>query len=304
MSININFIPFLTICGAVQVRWSYGVKLLSAADPETTETEIEETTPLLGENAHGRQNSYPHTGEPEDVDVSRLGIHHCTPTFRRHITYYNSFPNSPNLSRTDLSQYEPTSPNDEDQLPGFDHRPEVGIFGKIRKSVLHVLKAIHGFMTVPLWASLASIVVACAPPLQYWLQHSAHPLNGAISSAGNCSIPVTLVVLGAYFYPEAPESENNTPKPPPSMLATNQSTSTLASLGRGLSGKANHVESSNPPRKAAARKGETKTVIVSIMSRMILTPLTLMPLVIFSAKYDFHAVFEEYVFRSLSPILN
>jgi hypothetical protein len=140
-------------------------------------------------------------------------------------------------------------------------------------------------MTVPLWASLASIAVAFIPPLQNWLQNSAQPLSGAISSAGNCSIPLTLVVLGAYFYPEVPESSNNVLNPP--MLTINPSTSTLV--------EELTVESSSSSRKATARKGETMTVIISIMSRMILTPLTLMPLIVFAAKYDFHAVLEEYV---------
>jgi hypothetical protein len=56
---------------------------------------------------------------------------------------------------------------------------------------------------------------------------------------------------------------------------------------KGLFGK-NYDNQSEPPRK-----GETRTVVIAILSRMILTPLLLMPLLVLSAKYDYHAVFEE-----------
>jgi predicted permease len=170
----------------------------------------------------------------------------------------------------------------------------VGLLGRARKSIIRSLRAFNDFMTAPLWASLASIVVAFIPPLQHWLQTSARPLSGALTSAGNCSIPLTLVVLGAYFYPEVPES----PKiglVPPSMLTASPSTSTLV-------GDLN-VESSGSSRKKAARKGESMTVVISILSRMILTPLVLMPLIVSAAKYDFQAILEEYVFLIEIPYI-
>ncbi|KAJ6466560.1 hypothetical protein C8R47DRAFT_1326210 [Mycena vitilis] len=52
------------------------------------------------------------------------------------------------------------------------------------------------FMTVPLWAALASLVVACVQPLQHALDAHMQPVKGAVTSAGpgNCSIPLTLIV--------------------------------------------------------------------------------------------------------------
>lgn len=62
------------------------------------------------------------------------------------------------------------------------------------------------FMTMPLYAAAASIIVALTPPLQHVLDEHVAPVKGFLNSAGSCSIPVTLVVLGAYFY-QAPADE-------------------------------------------------------------------------------------------------
>lgn len=148
-------------------------------------------------------------------------------------------------------------------------------------------------MTPPLWASVASLIVACAPPLQHWLQYHGTPINGAITSAGKCSIPVTLIVLGAYFYPHPPENTDNTPDVP-HMIATSRSTSTLVGTIRRYMGKP-HQSTVSSEQPSPHREGETKAVIIAVISRMILTPLALMPLIVLSARYDFHVVFEEYV---------
>ena len=42
-----------------------------------------------------------------------------------------------------------------------------------------------------------------------------------------------------------------------------------------------------------ARPGETRTVVVAVLARMILTPLLLVPLMVWATSEDWHAVFEE-----------
>ena len=59
---------------------------------------------------------------------------------------------------------------------------------------------------LPLRASILSLIVACVAPLQSALERIA-PVKGALGAAGNCSIPLTLVVLGAYFYSEPQEED-------------------------------------------------------------------------------------------------
>ena len=46
-------------------------------------------------------------------------------------------------------------------------------------------------------------------------------------------------------------------------------------------------------RSESASAGETKTVVIAIVSRMFITPLLLMPLMVVSAKFDWHKVLEE-----------
>lgn len=288
------------------------MRLLSQADPETTDTEVDERTPLLGGFNHNDEYRYTETNSPtsgsstdDDDDartpqviVTQPSSHGMHPPFRRRTTFYNSFPNSPNRSRANLDQYdaEPSPGRDiEDaELPSLVQRQNPSIFERIKRRILRAWAAFNDFMTIPLWASVASLIVACIPSLQRWLQFNAQPITGAISSAGKCSIPVTLIVLGAYFYPDPPKAGNSTSNVP-NMLTTKQSNSTLVGTVRGFFGKTTHMETPASLKQPASRKGETKTVIISVISRMILTPLALMPLIVFSAKYDFHAVFEEYV---------
>lgn len=84
------------------------------------------------------------------------------------------------------------------------------------------------FMTMPLYAAAASIVVALSPPLKYVLNDYATPVKGLLSSAGSCSIPITLVVLGAYFYQEPVDDGMSNRK----AKATDESSETGAN-GRG-----------------------------------------------------------------------
>lgn len=86
------------------------------------------------------------------------------------------------------------------------------------------------FMTMPLYAAAASMIVALTPPLQHVLDEHVAPVKGFLNSAGSCSIPVTLVVLGAYFY-QAP-AENGKDK---SKKSTGDSTVTVKQSANGKS---------------------------------------------------------------------
>lgn len=136
-------------------------------------------------------------------------------------------------------------------------------------------------MTVPLWAALMSLFVACVPPLQRTL-HDIEPLKSAIASAGSCSVPITLVTLGAYFYrPSAPT------RPGKATLA--QKLNPLFWIrGAKLDAHATEEEQTlladgdAPPARAVA--GEGRTVWVAVLSRMVVVPLCLIPLFHYYAK--------------------
>ncbi|BGP32045.1 hypothetical protein JCM10296v2_003824 [Rhodotorula toruloides] len=137
------------------------------------------------------------------------------------------------------------------------------------------------FMTVPLWAAVLSLVVACIPPLQSVL-NKAEPVKSAIRSAGSCSVPITLVTLGAYFYrPSAASAADTSP-----LRREEQE------LPRSIRSKVLHlVKKPFKPRKNGdgegdgdKGKGETSTVVVAVVSRMVVVPLVLIPLFAWYAK--------------------
>jgi len=159
--------------------------------------------------------------------------------------------------------------------------------------VWRTIAAVNSFMSAPLWAAGASLVVACIPPLQHTLEQHMKPIKGAISSAGQCSIPLTLVVLGAYFYPLPNEDE----KDKMLMSSVRSKASFVDSLKSCLG-----LGSSDDTR-VDKRPGETKTVVVSIASRMLITPLIILPLMAIGAKFDVHDVFSDPVFVVANVLL-
>ncbi|KAN0059741.1 hypothetical protein ACQY0O_008314 [Thecaphora frezii] len=71
-----------------------------------------------------------------------------------------------------------------------------------RKLIVKPVKVVASFMTAPLYAAIISLVVALIGPLQKFVD-SLEPVVGALETAGACSIPLTMVVLGAYFHADA-----------------------------------------------------------------------------------------------------
>lgn len=150
-----------------------------------------------------------------------------------------------------------------------------------------------GFMTPPLWAAVVSLVVALNQPLRYFIDTNLWPLRGAITQAGNCSIPLTLVVLGAYFHTPADKSV-----PPP-----------LEDFGPRRAGPLSQLRKlfclESESRMGALRlesdasilgdDGEGRTIFALILARMIITPLILLPLVVLGALRGSPGVFKEYV---------
>ena len=257
-----------------------------------------------------------------------------------HTTYYKSFPNSPNQEETRLPDTPATeSPyvtpiisdvedeGDESEsgleateqghprrhLPTPAHATADPKKGLVGRRLRRIWVKFNDFMTIPLWASLLSILVACIQPLQHALEEHMPPVTGALKSAGNCSIPLTLVVLGAYFYPSRDEGSADGDRvavssrqggKKKSRLMTAPSTETLVQSMRGflqLRKLGNDVDGEMRARKVKKKAvpGETKTVMIAVLSRMIITPLLLMPFVALAAKFDLQEVFSEFVFPCL-----
>ena len=225
-----------------------------------------------------------------------------------------SFPNSPTqgnlelpIEDEDVWGREPTSP--------ITTAPTSSRFQTIarrtKNKIVNALIVLNEFMTVPMWAAIASLIVACVQPFQHALDQHMQPVKGSLAAAGNCSIPVTLIVLGAYFYTPSEEPTSDDPLLPnvqsnrhsdieetersrhwsSSTLSVATLTGSLRSAFKLSASKLPGVGSS--PKKASERPGETKTVLVAILSRMVLTPLVLLPFVAGLAVFDLHKIMEE-----------
>jgi predicted permease len=348
--------PHISDCGFYneQLRWSYGVHLLAQADdeitPDTLESPIspstpndDERTPLLGRDStdpppknysgatlqsEGPTPSVTFADEDEDIPIHVNTIrrqHQGNPDtsvqppasqgplspprpIRRQTNpqshFFYSFPNTPRTSRISL-------PIDSDPEPG----PNTGVWEKMKARIHKV----NEFLTPPMWAALASLVVACIPPMQHVLEAHLSPVRGALTSAGNCSIPLTLIVLGGYFYPRKdganlpqirPRGHGEEPAPReddcngPRALERPSSDATLAGTwSRAWKGLKIKVAGTTL-ETAEIRKGETATVFISVMSRMIITPILLMPACALLAKYAPHDVFDELSSFLYSPKSN
>lgn len=147
-------------------------------------------------------------------------------------------------------------------------------------------------MTIPMYAAAASLIVACVPPMQHALDQHMQPVKGALVNAGACSIPVTLIVLGAYFYrPQEGSTEGtNGDRFAADRRVSAESTTTLVeSLRDGLRLRSLVKRSETPEQYP----GETKTVFIAVLSRMVITPLVLLPLMAVFTTFDIHELFVE-----------
>ena len=215
---------------------------------------------------------------------------------RRHSAHiFYSFPSTPYFPSIQLppdaesnSVFESDSDSDSDELliPAWS-RPPPTFLHRVGRSARSIWRKVTNFLTPPLWASIISLFVALCQPLQHLLEVHLHPVQGAITQAGNCSIPITLVVLGAYFYrpPVKPDT-------PPSGAGTKRKASFASSMREifRLKGR----EGDRPASTLhPTRNGEGKTIFVSIFARMVVVPALFLPLMAIGALRDHPPVFQE-----------
>ena len=115
-----------------------------------------------------------------------------------------SFPNSPAESTQSL-QDDSEEDGSDGQVNTAQSPPMETRLRRALSASLGPVRALNRFMTAPLWASVLSLVVALIPTLQKFIG-DLEPVVGALETAGGCSIPLTLVCLGSYFYAHDAES--------------------------------------------------------------------------------------------------
>ncbi|KIM22301.1 hypothetical protein M408DRAFT_79252, partial [Serendipita vermifera MAFF 305830] len=308
----------------MMLRWSFGVRLLAQADEEIevvppsdnptqeapngrntspAKNKGDERQPLLSAGQRmARSVTEPVTqteslGLPAPIRPAR------PPMVNKQSHFFYSFPNTPQLSSTSLAVSHQDLPEPTTHSP-----PEVSVTTQIASTVSSATsttrttlakwgKGLKDFMTPPLYAALLSLIVACIQPLQHLLAVHLLPVKGAISSAGNCSIPITLVVLGGYFWrgdgsEENPTSNQQPPlrtdlpqqlqtAAPPLVRRKTRAASRSDTLWNGGNGNGN---------------GENRTVLVAILSRMIITPVILLPIMALVMTKTTMRLFDDPVF--------
>lgn len=131
-----------------------------------------------------------------------------------------------------------------------------------RRGSIRFLHGLWDFMNPPLWAMLAAIVVASIPSLQrlFFTEGTflQNSVTRAVSQSGGVAIPLILVVLGA-----------------------NLANNTVASEGRPS------VEKD---------KLETRLLIASIVSRMVLPFIIMAPMLALAAKYVPISILDDPIF--------
>ncbi|GAA6059616.1 hypothetical protein JCM10212_005115 [Sporobolomyces blumeae] len=204
---------------------------------------------------------------------------------------FQSFPNTPAHSaygsRASSVHGGPDDDDDDDEEgeeAGAFKRFGRGVNRKVWRPIKKVGRKFGDFMTVPLWAALLSLVVACIPPLQHTL-NQAEPLKAAIRSSGACSVPITLVTLGAYFYTPstsdaATTSMVNGPQDEPDVDAHGRTIrkSFSSVLFNRLRSPFKSNRSTTSAQERERMRGQTRTVVVAVLARMIIVPLILVPL--------------------------
>jgi len=114
------------------------------------------------------------------------------------------------------------------------------------------------------------------------------PVKGALGAAGNCSIPLTLVVLGAYFYSEPQEEGLQNEDLSYSQISERQGLEHQASRSSLLSAFQEMFTLKRAPQCQSQTRGEGRTVFVAILARMVVVPAVMLPVMAILAKLDFN----------------
>lgn len=264
---------------------------------------------IYGQLRPHRSPSHLHLSPSRALEHSSLSHSRSphSPHPARNTAIYHSFPNSPVREHAHLVS-DSVTPADSDgetedgaevTSEAFRRRHHKRPYAGLRhvwKCTKNAWRRVNAFMTMPLWASILSLVVACTPPLQSALEHM-EPVKGALGAAGNCSIPLTLVVLGAYFYSEPSDDDMKDGD-----LADYETDETRRDLGQNksraslLSTLQEILALKRAPQPQPQTHGESKTVFVAIFARMVVVPAVMLPILAILARFDVHDIFADPVF--------
>lgn len=294
-----------------QLRWSYGVRLLAKAVPtdeaESTSPSLDEIGPInvgTGERASLRrgdlfgvynasQDNSQITSQTTKLPPGYMSrrtdtIKGCAQTFQFLPGNLYALPLSDtDVRATSLPDLYVSSEGENLLRPAWA-RPPLTFVQRVIRTGRSIWRKGTDFMTPPLWASILSLVVALIQPLQHLLGVHLRPIRDAITQAGDCSIPLTLVVLGAYFHHPPDKSELQPSE------SNGQRASFVDSFRRILSLERWKEDRGALSQSMRARnRYEGRAVFVSILARMVVAPALLLPLVVFGRLKGYPPVIRE-----------
>ena len=284
-----------------QIRWSYGVQLLSKAVPpdnvEHTAVFDEEINSLTDgiEDLESVWHDGRH-GEPVlDYSWRNETCSHSVPVLQPspYTSYVSTIPQCSDPGGTPISNSDGGSEHEDIPVPAWS-LPAPTLVQRLTRAGGTIWRRTTAFMTPPLWASVISIAIALNQPIQHLFGEVLRPVRGAINQAGDCSIPITLVVLGSYFHTPADKSAQLSSDAPVDWQRASASSRLrkIFCLHSESQKGAIHLELHGT---RLVNRGDGKTIFVAIFARMFIVPLLLLPLVVLGAVRGSPAVFQEYV---------
>lgn len=141
-------------------------------------------------------------------------------------------------------------------------RPIQNVLGRMDHGLRRFFAGVWEFMNPPLWAMLVAIIIASVPPLQRLFftpgTFVENSVTSAIRQSGGVAVPLILVVLGANL------ARNTLPVDP------------------------NHTQEDD--------KEESRILIASIISRMLLPTIIMAPVLAVTAKYVPISILDDPIF--------
>ncbi|KAH9451427.1 hypothetical protein MJO28_009064 [Puccinia striiformis f. sp. tritici] len=261
---SFQYLVLCTVLGSV-LRWSVGVALLNATEkpvkPKGVNTKILTDPPTREADADSDPSSSgpitPHSavfnGDLEASTLPPSGRH--TEVQKGCLIEVKTGAQCPKSSKANF--FQKNWPNLCRRINKLDPRPFIP---------KGIRKAADELLNPPLIAAFAAIFVACIKPLQDGLG-SIQPLREFISTAADAAIPLTLVLLGAFFHRPPKDKKPQTYDAPQKDDGTQTDDATETDDSKSQLTKEKRVHSWT----------SLLDITLTLLARHIITPLMLLP---------------------------
>ncbi|PLW46388.1 hypothetical protein PCASD_05455 [Puccinia coronata f. sp. avenae] len=291
---SFQYLVLCAVLGAL-LRWSVGITLLNSSDEPAGEAQAKQVSikakpaSAAEGNVDEAGSHHPHEpiSRPETLVVSpfhRDSKYLVPPTPLTAVSMYDLQAPTPSTAGNQSEfQKDILGIENETELLSSKKRNtrKMNLISKSRRALCckmgnlktrlsipkKTIEALDELLNPPLVSSIAAIIVACIAPLQSGLA-KIKPLREFISTAGAVAIPLTLVLLGAFFYRAPKGSQPQT--------------------------EDERTESRKEKRRESRKK--LIDIALTLSVRHIITPLIMLPILAVICQHSKDAVFHDPVF--------